>query len=322
MPTGLTLASDKLVPNAVAITEWYSKIDGTIEACGQASAAMALHSLKGTPATASFVTALAQETVSGGQVTDAPHASTSPANLKWLLGKHGVTATIHTGDWETALRAFAGVKPLLIGVAHAEAFGGHDAHVDGHWVCVFGYSASGGYAVGDPNTPEATSGALVTYTLAQFQAARPFAALVPQENPLASIPVVGGVLDAAVSPVNQAIHHINGFSDLVAVIDADEHIVAPGVSSLLDLPGWVFGNMKAWLIRGVFIGVGLLLILAVLIQVIKQADPDFWQSLSPAQAGQTGPQGGFAPAGGAAGDAADAGAAGAGGGIPVEAMAL
>lgn len=308
-----TAAGMRQVNGAQAITEWYSRIDGSIEACGQASVAMALHVLKGTPATASFVTQLATETQQAKQTTDWPHASTSPNNLKWLFSKHGVTSTIHTGDWETAIRAFAGVKPLVLGVGHAEAFGGHDAHVDGHYVCVFGVNADGTYAVGDPNTPESTSGTLVTYTLAQFQAARPFAVLVPQENPLASIPVIGGALDAAVSPVNQAIHHINGFSDLVAVIGADEHIQPwDNHWAWLNIPGYLYGNVKAWLIRAIVIGVGLLLIAAVLIQVIKQSDPDFWQSMSP----QTG---GGIPGGGPAMGEADAAGAGA---IPAEAAVI
>lgn len=321
-------AGGKLVPNAEAITEWYSRIDGTIESCGQASVGMALHVLNPAkfPATSSFVTQLAQETVAAHQTTDWPHASTTPANLRWLFSHHGVTATSHTGDWETALRAFAGIRPIVVGVSHAEAFGGHDAHIDGHYVCVFGVNANGTFAVGDPNTPESTQGAMVSYTLAQFQGARPFVALVPSENPLTSIPGAAPVLNAVVSPVNTAIHHVQGFDGIVAVIAADEKISAPGVSSLLDLPGWVFGNMRAWLIRAIVIGVGLLLILAVLIQVIKQTDPDFWQQMSPTgQAqqvlGTLGGGGGMGGGGGSAG--ADAGAAeGAGAGIPVEAAAL
>ncbi len=320
MPT-LGLAGGKLVANAEAITEWYSRLSGTIEACGQASVAMALHALNPAknPATSAFVTQLAQETVNAHQTTDWPHTSTSPANLLWLFRQHGVTATQHTSDWETALRAFAGVRPVVVGVAHAEAFGGHDAHIDGHYVCVFGINANGTLAVGDPNTPESTQGALVSYTLAQVQGAQPFCALIPAENPLTSIPLAGPVLNAAMTPVNNAIHHVHGFSGIVQAIAADETVSAPGASSLLDLPGWVFGNMRAWLVRAIVIGVGLLLILAVLIQVIKQSDPQFWQSLSPGQAGQlAGPLTGLTGGGGGAATAVE----GAGAGIPLEALAL
>ena len=318
-----TIAAGKIVPNAVAITEWYSRVDGTIESCGQASVAMALHVLKDTPATSAFVTSLANETANAKQTTDWPHASTSPNNLKWLFRQHGVTAIIHSGDWQTALQAFAGVKPLVLGVSNATAFGGHDAHIDGHYVCVFGLNTNGTYAVGDPNTPESTTGALVSYSAAQIHAAQPFAVLVPNESPLSSIPLIGSTLDAAVSPVNQTILHVNGFDGIVAVINADEHVSAPGVSSLLDLPGWVFGNMKAWLIRGIVIGIGLLLILAVLIQVIKQTDPDFWQSITPAgQAQQVLGTLGMGGGSGGAGAAEGGAEAGAGAGIPVEAVAL
>ena len=317
-----TIAAGRIVPNAVAITEWYSRIDGSIESCGQASVAMALHALKGTPATSSFVTQLSGETQAAKQTTDWPHASTSPNNLKWLFKQHGVTAIIHSGDWQTALQAFAGVKPLVLGVSNATAFGGHDAHIDGHYVCVFGLNTNGTYAVGDPNTPESTTGALVSYSAAQIHAAQPFAVLVPNESPLSSIPVIGGALDAAVSPVNQTILHVNGFSGIVGVINAEEHVSAPDVSSLADLwrlPGWVFSNAKAWLVRGIVIGIGLLLILAVLIQVIKQTDPDFWQQMSPA--GQAQQVLGTVGMGGGGG-AADGAEAGAGAGIPVEAAAL
>lgn len=316
-PTGA--ATGKIVPNAVAITEWYSKIDGTIEACGQASVAMSLHALAPNkfPATSAFVTQLANETTSAKQTTDWPHASTSPRNLQWLFRQHGYTATIHSGgDWQNALNAFAGVKPLCVGVSNATAFGGHDAHVHGHWLCVFGVNARG-FIVGDPNTPEATSGAFVVYTLAQFQAAEVFAVLIPNQDPLASIPLIGGWLDGAVAPVNQTLLHVEGFSGIVGAIAADEHVSAPGLSSLLDLPRWMFDNMRAWLIRAIVICVGLLLIVAVLIQTIKAVDPDFWQAIST----PAGPQLAQALSGAGGLGGAASGAAG-GADIPVEVAAL
>ena len=320
-----TATAGKLVPNAVAMTEWYSKIDGTIEACGQASVAMALHALAPSkfPTTSAFVTQLATETTAAKQTTDWPHASTSARNLQWLFRQHGVSATIHyAGDWTNTIKAFAGVKPLCIGVSNATAFGGHDAHVNGHWICVFGVDAKGVYIVGDPNTPEATSGSFVFYTPAQLQAAEIFAVLVPNQDPLASIPLIGGALDSLVSPVNQTLLHVDGFSGIVGAIAADEQVSAPTLSSILDLPGWVFSNMRAWLIRAIVIGVGLLLILAVLIQLVKQVDPDFWQMISSPASGQAGGQVAQALSG-AGGAAGAAGAAeGASAGIPVELAAL
>jgi hypothetical protein len=325
-PTGA--ATGRIVPNALAITEWYSKIDGTIEACGQASVAMALHALNPGkyPATSAFVTQLATETTNAKETTDWPHASTSARNLQWLFKQHGYSATIHyAGDYRTTVQAFAGVKPLCVGVSNATAFGGHDAHVNGHWVTIFGVNPKGVYIVGDPNTSEATSGAFVFYSPAQLAAAEPFAVLVPNQDPLASIPLIGGALDSLIAPVNQTMLHVNGFSGIVGAIAADEHVSQPNLSSMLDLPGWVFSNMRAWLIRAIVIGVGLLLILAVLIQTIKTVDPDFWQMMStPASGG--GPQlaqalTGAAPGvGGGVGGAA-AGATG-GAGIPVELAAL
>ena len=317
-----TATGGRIVPNAQAITEWYSKIDGTIEACGQASVAMALHALnpKKFPATAAFVTQLATETTNARQTTDWPHASTSARNLQWLFKQQGYSATIHyAGDWGTTIKAFSGVKPLCVGVSNATAFGGHDAHVNGHWICIFGVDPRGVFIVGDPNTSEATSGAFVFYTPAQLQAAEIFAVLVPNQDPLASIPLIGGPLDSLISPVNQTLLHVNGFSDIVGAIAADERISQPSLSSLLDLPGWIFSNMRAWLIRAIVIGVGLLLILAVLIQTIKQVDPEFWQTIStPASGG--GPQlaqalSSAAPGAGAAGAAGSAG-------IPLELAAL
>lgn len=322
-PTGG--ATGKLVPNALAITEWYSKIDGTIEACGQASVAMALHALAPSkyPATSAFVTQLATETTAAKQTTDWPHASTSARNLQWLFKQHGYSATIHyAGDYKTTVQAFAGVRPLCVGVSNATAFGGHDAHVNGHWVCIFGVDARGVYIVGDPNTPEATSGAFVFYTPAQLDAAEVFAVLVPNQDPLASIPIIGGPLDSLIAPVNQTLLHVNGFSGIVGAIAADEQVSAPGISSLIDLPRWVFSNMRAWLIRAIVIGVGLLLILAVLIQTIKTVDPDFWQAIST----PAGPQVAQALSGGIGGGAGAGGAggaeAGASAGIPVELAAL
>lgn len=326
----------RIVKNAQAITEWYSRIDGTIEACGQASVAMALHVLKNTPATPQFVTALAQETVNAREVVDWPHASTAPDDLKWLLFKHKASATIHWNDWESSLRAQAGHIPVIVGVSNADALGGHDRGIHGHYICVFGVDGGGAYIVGDPNTPESTSGAFVTYTPAQIDAADPFAVIVPQESPLP------GPINTVVAPVNGLLYSAPGFDGIVQLIATDEvtkplpNVAQPSSLDSLNPSawagwmgalmqawfGWVASNVRAWIIRTVFILVGLFLILGVLIQVMKRADPDFWESLKPQMAAAPGggmgamPLGALPNLGGNAGAGAGGGAeAGAGAGL-------
>ena len=318
MPTVAT--SPRVVKNAVAITEWYTRVGGDIEACGEAAVAMALHVVRGTSTDPQFVTQLAQEAVAAKEVADYPHVSTSPKNLAWLLKKHGASSVIHWRDWESALRASVGQLPVIVGVNNATAFGGHDRNVHGHYVTVFGTTPQGAFVVGDPNTPESTQGQFMTYSLAQFHAADPFAAIVPLENPLGSIPVVGTALDAVISPVNAQIRQVSGFTGIVEAIAADEVIQSPNLGSIVDLPGYMFTNFRAWLLRALVILIGLLLIIGVLLQTMKQADPAFWQSLSTTGAGiPPGMVGGGDASGGA--DAGGA-AAGEGAALPAEAVMI
>lgn len=261
------MAGGKIVPGAVAITEWQSRVGGDIEACGQASVAMALHVIKGTPTTPDFVTGLAVETVNAGQTTDPPRASTSPNNLRWLAARHGLSLTIHWGDWETAVRAHLGTLPTVVGVNNATAFGGHDSNVHGHYICIFGGDGGDNLIVGDPNTPESTQGEFVTYSWGQLRAASPFAALVPDNNPLAGVPLIGGVLSSMSSSVNGQVRHVTGFDGFAEAIHGAESIDVPQNWNFWDFPGIVWHNGEALTMRGIFIILGSFCIILALVRL-------------------------------------------------------
>lgn len=294
----------RIVPNAVPITEWGAAVNSKFsEACGEASTAMALHVLKGTPATVAFVIELEHAAINAGQTVDLPRASMSANNVSWLFKQNGVSSTIHWGDWQSAVQSMAGSLPIVLGITKAYVLGGADASegIHGHFLCIFGIDNNGVFIVGDPNTTESTQGQFVHYSLSQLQAAAPFAAIVPQENPLGSIPFVGGLLIGVTAPINQQLYNLSGFTGIVEAIHQDEQFEPfqmANVTEFWKLPDWLHDNFRAVLLRSMVIIAGLVIILAVLIQTMKQADPQFWQSMSaPSGGGMPAmPSGGGAPA--------------------------
>lgn len=265
-----------MIEAAASVTEWYSRVDGSIESCGEASVVMAAHVLKGTPATAAEVTAASNELVANRQTTDYPHASTSPSNLIWLFRhRYGVAATDHSGDWLSAVRTYVGSVPVVLGVGNATVFGGPDANVHGHYICIFGRSSNGEYVVGDPNTSASTRGEMVTYSESLLTAARPFGAIVPAGVPLGG-GLLGGALGTAITtatqPVNSLLRAVPGMAGVCESIHRDETLTAPNLSSVLDLPGYAWSNGRAWVVRSLTITVACILLCALLLRMVKDED--------------------------------------------------
>lgn len=168
-----------VIPGATALSEWFSPVAGAIAGCGQAAVLVVTHLLHGEPLSAAELTAAIQQGVAAGQ-TVSPSGATTAANLQWLGAQHGVQFTEGPGSgWQGVLNANAGTTPVVVGVNNASAFGGSDTGVQGHYVTVVGKTGTGGYLVADPNSPQAATGGLVTYTADQFAAANPFATLTP-----------------------------------------------------------------------------------------------------------------------------------------------
>lgn len=170
---------DTIYTGATAVTEDLSRVSGFIAGCGEAALLVVLNAVKGVPTAPSDVTALIKQAVNSRQVTGGLAASgeTSPGNLETLASQYGVTLT--SGDYKRQLASYAGVKPVILGVSNATAFGGSNANVHGHYITVVGRTATGNYIVSDPNTPQSKAGRFVQYSPSQIDAAQPFWSAVP-----------------------------------------------------------------------------------------------------------------------------------------------
>jgi len=165
----------KMVPNAWHISEFYHNFRGT---CTQTSAAMCLASALGTPNThdgvVNLMLAMTEEMIAAG--TAGSNGAATVANMAAELRKRGASVNTewdYAGDklphdWVGLLRANAGVRPILLQLANAQAITdayGHsqDGGVHYHAIAVMGI-ANEGYVVGDPNNPNVEN-AFDTYPL-------------------------------------------------------------------------------------------------------------------------------------------------------------
>src|SRR5260221_93981 len=169
------MAGESLVVTGVnPVTEDFTRVGGFIAGCGEAALLVLLHSTKGTPTDPDTLGQIIRASAAKGWV--GPTGVSTPSGLTELSKSYGVGLT--SGDWRSMLNQYAGERPVIVGVANASAFGGRDAHVQGHYVAVVGRTAGGDYIVSDPNA-SSKAGKFDTYSAAQFAAARPFWAAVP-----------------------------------------------------------------------------------------------------------------------------------------------
>jgi hypothetical protein len=182
------------IPGAQAATELLSRVGGFIGGCGEAALAVVAHIQNGTPVSPSEVTSIIGDAISHGATAQA----STPSELAATAPDLGVN--LEGVPWQQALSQYAGSTPILLGVNNANAFGGADTGVGGHYITVVGKTANG-YVVADPNTPQSLTGGFVTYTEKQIAASLPFSAQIPTAppNPLGSLfgGATGGVASGA-----------------------------------------------------------------------------------------------------------------------------
>ena len=171
---------DTIVPGAHAATERLSRVGGFIAGCGWAALLVVLNAVNGTPTSASDVTRVIKLAVAQGHTLTASGVAT-PDNLI-AVARNDFGTQIQTSGWQSALRIYAGVKPVALGLSNASALGGPDSNVHGHYITVVGHTSSGDYIVSDPNTPQSERGEFVTYSPSQIANAQPFWAGVPTAN--------------------------------------------------------------------------------------------------------------------------------------------
>lgn len=246
------------LPNAQALTEDLSFFKGIIVGCGEASALVMAHILKGTPLSPGELTNLIQSAANANQLSGAGFGQTA-ANVQWDLSQFGIGSSVVGSSQlssvqqisDTISKALNTGKPIEIGVNNGSALTGEPGSLRGHYVTIVGNSANG-WIVADPNSAASRSGGFVTDTTQQLLNASPFAAIIPTQstgtgvgnqnngggtNPLDIAGAISNVGTAISNLPNQmagsiAQSLVSGFGNL---------IMAPfksiGISSIQDL-GW------------------------------------------------------------------------------------
>lgn len=195
-----------IIPGAKALSEDFTRFQGFIIGCGEASALVVDHIMKGTPLSYQELYNLISDASKSGHL-DYGMGQTANSVAWDLQHTAGLGSTIHYGAQglqtfiETAL---AHNVPVILGVSNANRSltGEMNTGVQGHFVTIVGENSSGNYIVADPNTPQAATGGFVNDTIGQILSANPFAAIQPtgagpsgSGTPGSNIPVVGGVID-------------------------------------------------------------------------------------------------------------------------------
>ena len=172
-----------LLSGAQAVTEDLSWFKGAIIGCGEASALVIAHLLKGQKIDPQEVTNLIQSAANAGQLSGAGGGQT-PGNIQWDLSHYGIQSTIHgwTGDTtQMANLIDASLKagtPVELGVSNGNMLTGEPSGLRGHYITIVG-EAAGKFLVADPNTAESKSGKFVSDSWQQILDANPFAVIVP-----------------------------------------------------------------------------------------------------------------------------------------------
>ncbi len=167
----------RMCQNAQHISEFAGGYNGT---CTQTSAAVCLAAAQNTPTTADDVTALmlsmTKQMIADG--TASANGAATLANMAAELRKRGAiiaTEWDYQGDrlpqdWHTLIKNNAGVRPILLQLANAQAIhdvsgAAEDQNVHYHAIAVVGI-ADNGYVVSDPNNPTVAS----TFDIYNYQA--------------------------------------------------------------------------------------------------------------------------------------------------------
>lgn len=187
-------AGDYIIPGAQAISQWGI---GFVNACGEAALSVVQAIQNGAAPTLAGLVNLVKQGPSFGTAVS---GTSTPSELTALASANGVPLARGSGAGALATinANLAQGTPTILEVQHAQAFGGSDRNVSGHYVTVVGQAANGNYIVADSNQSAATSGGFVQYTAQQITNAQPFATLTPTKSPNPGT-ALGGFTSAAIS---------------------------------------------------------------------------------------------------------------------------
>lgn len=170
-----------IVPNASPVTEDFTWVSGLVRGCGEAALLVILHGLKNVATDPQSLYQIIVTAIRNGWV--GLGGTSQPHGLEQIASSYGVS--LKSGNYQSMIPQYAAVTPVIVGVSNADAFGGRDRGVGGHYVTVVGKTAAGDFIVSDPNN-HSKFGQYDVYSLAEFTKARPFWAAI------ASSPWPGG----------------------------------------------------------------------------------------------------------------------------------
>ncbi|MEO7001936.1 MAG: FlxA-like family protein [Ktedonobacterales bacterium] len=162
------------LPHATAMSEFLAGFHGD---CGQTAELCALHVALGTPLDAAHLGDLVRrDRAHGWADANGAEPLTSIAHDLDLAGARYISYDFSqpaSFDWKGILRQEAGVKPVILQFANAGTLPGDEGGVHFHFVAALGGDPEADrYAFADGDNTAARQGALVTYTLAQLEAAQ------------------------------------------------------------------------------------------------------------------------------------------------------
>ena len=157
-----------ILSGAQSLTEWLSPFGGLIIGCGEASALVVTHIVKGEPISTSELTQTIANAMNAGQ-----HSGISqlPSNVQWDLQQQGIQSHVvyNPGSSFQSLvsQALAGGKPVIVNVLQGSKLTSEYQNVGGHYVTIVG-TQNGQYVTADPNAAIAQSGGFTYNTPQQF----------------------------------------------------------------------------------------------------------------------------------------------------------
>lgn len=275
-----------LISGAQALSEDFTRFRGFIIGCGEASALVVDHIVKGTPLSYQMLSQLINDASNSGHL-DYGLGQTAGAvqwDLQHVAGE-GSSVTYGPGRNLANIisNALKANKPVLLGVNNGAMLSGETPNVRGHYVAVVGVNNDGSYIVADPNTSASASGGFVNDTLQQLQNANPFAAIIPNDaakggtgNPISNVPILGGITDIP--------------SGLAAIADSlSPANIAQGIGqgisttfgNLIKAPfaGIGINNLSDFMWRSALITLGLILLIAGLIALFHEQISDQYNGM-------------------------------------------
>lgn len=163
------------LPHSAALSEFIAGYNGD---CGETAELAALHVALGLALDGPELATIVQRDIAHGWASsNGSEPLSSIADDLALVGAQYTSDGFSqppTFDWKGALAANAGVKPVILEFANAQALPGDETGVHYHFATALGGDPdTETYAFADGDNVAARSGQLVNYTVAQLEAAQP-----------------------------------------------------------------------------------------------------------------------------------------------------